>query len=347
MDLPQKKLFPVGMSALALIALALFTPAGSAASPESEGAATGPATGQSESGAAAASSEFGGTTVDVGNPMGGNARGPSRMSLLDDEWELKVGDRVVYEVLEEREESELLTINPEGELQVPLIGRVPAEGKTARELAFDVKDRLEEEFFHRATVMISQRPNDRNRGRVRLVGEVRQQGEQKIPADETLTVSQAILQSGGFTADADRSNVRVVSQGEEEEARRTVDVGEMLESGNFNNDPVLQSGDVVIVGRSEQAGGEVYVLGAVQSPGIYTIRDRNPTLSQAILMADGFTRFARKNRVRLVSENEEGEKTEREIDVGRILDEGDRTNDPEIEGGDMIIVEEKMITFGG
>lgn len=272
---------------------------------------------------------------------------PDYMSLLDDDWELKAGDRLVYEVLEERkEEPLLLVINGNGELLVPLIGRVEAEGKTSKTLAFEIKEELEKEFFHRATVVISQRQEDRNRGRVSVIGEVRRQGEQIIPVDAPLTLSQAIMQSGGFAAEADRTKVSVVGQGEQQ-ARLEVDLGAMLESGDLSQDPVLRAGDAVIVPRADQSQNQVYVLGAVNAPGLYSIRGSNFTLSQVILMAEGFTRFARKSKVRLISKDSSGEKTEREIDVGKILEGGDRAEDPVMQAGDMVIVDEKMISFSG
>lgn len=272
---------------------------------------------------------------------------PDYMTLLDDDWKLKAGDRVVYEVLEEREEEPLLlVVNGSGELLVPLIGRIEAQGKTSKTLAYEIKEELEKEFFHRATVVISQREEDRNRGRVSVIGEVRRQGEQIIPVDSPLTVSQAIMQSGGFSSEADRTKVSVVGKGEEQ-ARLEIDLGAMLESGDLSQDPVLRPGDAVIVPRADQSQSQVYVLGAVNAPGLYSIRGSNFTLSQVILMAEGFTRFARKNKVRLISKDSQGEKTEREVDVGQILDGGDRGEDPVIRPGDMVIVDEKMISFSG
>jgi protein involved in polysaccharide export with SLBB domain len=272
---------------------------------------------------------------------------PDYMTLLDDDWELKAGDRVVYEVLEEREDEPLLlVINGNGELLVPLIGRVEAQGKTSKTLAFEIKEELEKEFFHRATVVIRQREEDRNRGRVSVLGEVRRQGEQIIPVDSPLTLSQAIMQSGGFSAEADRTKVSVVGQGQQQ-ARLEIDLGAMLESGDLSQDPILRAGDAVIVPRADQSQNQVYVLGAVNAPGLYSIRGNNFTLSQVILMAEGFTRFARKNKVRLISRDSNGEKTEREIDVGEILEGGDREGDPVIQPGDMVIVDEKMISFTG
>lgn len=276
-----------------------------------------------------------------------SANGPDYMTLLDDDWELKAGDRLVYEVLEEREEEPLLlVINGNGELLVPLIGRVEAQGKTSKKLAYEIKSKLEEEFFHRATVVISQRQEDRNRGRISVIGEVRRQGEQIIPVDAPLTLSQAIMQSGGFSAEANQAKISIVGQGEQQ-ARMEIDLGAMLESGDLSQDPILKPGDSVIVPRSDQSKNQVYVLGAVNAPGLYSIRGSNFTLSQVILMAEGFTRFARKNKVRLISSDSNGEKTELEVDVGKILQGGDRGEDPVIKPGDMVIVDEKMISFTG
>ncbi len=294
-------------------------------------------------------------TVAVGQPeTAGEATAaalakadPSQMSLLDDDWKLQIGDRLIYEVLEERvEEPLLLAVNGNGELLLPLIGSFPAEGKTSKVLAYEIKAQLEKEFFHRATVVITQRQEDRNRGRVTVIGEVHRQGEQLIPVDAPLTLSQAIMQSGGFTLYANRSLVSVVGAGQDV-ARIEIDLGAMLEQGNMSQDPILKAGDAVIVPRADQANSQVYVLGAVNSPGLYSILGSKYTLSQVILMADGFTRFAKKNKVRLITTDKSGEKQEVEVNVGKILDGGDRGDDPVIKPGDMVIVDEKMISFSG
>jgi protein involved in polysaccharide export with SLBB domain len=271
---------------------------------------------------------------------------PTQMALLDDDWELQIGDRLVYQVLEEQEDELLLAVNGNGELLVPLLGSFPAQGKTSKSLAYEIKQELELDFFHRATVVITQREIDRNRGRVKVIGEVKRQGEQLIPADSPLTLSQAILASGGFTLNADESKVSVVSEGQGR-PRLEIDLGAMLSSGDLSQDPVLTSGDVVIVARADYAGSQVYVLGAVNSPGLYSIRGSQFTLSQVILMADGFTRFAKKTKVRLISKDERGEKIESLVNVDKILDGGDRDDDPVVKPGDMVIVEEKMISFTG
>jgi polysaccharide export outer membrane protein len=167
-----------------------------------------------------------------------------------------------------------------------------------------------------------------------------------IPADSPLTLSQAVLAGGGFTLHADEAKVSIVSEGQEQ-PRVEVDLGKMLSSGDLSRDPILKSGDVVIVARADHAGSQVYVLGAVNAPGLYSIRGSQFTLSQVILMAEGFTRFAKRTKVRLVSKDANGEKTESLVNVDKILDGGDRDDDPVVKPGDMVIVEEKMISFTG
>ncbi len=275
------------------------------------------------------------------------AASPNQMSLLDDEWQLKVGDRVIYEVLEEQEDPGILIVNGNGQLLVPLVGLIPAEGKTSRQLAYEIKKELEVDFFYRATVLISQRQEDRNRGRVAILGEVNRPGEQVIPPDSPLSLTQALLLAGDFTLEADRSNVTVVRGGTGSEESQIVDVDAMRRSGDFSSDVLMQAGDMVIVSRSDELERHVYVLGAVQTPGLYPLVSEKVTLSQMILVADGFTRFAKKNRVRLIKTDENGDQQETEVNVGKILDGGARDNDPIVESGDMIIVDEKMISFTG
>lgn len=289
------------------------------------------------------SGEVGSASVEVAEAD----TSPNQMSLLDDEWQLKVGDRVIYEVLEEQEDPGILIVNGNGQLLVPLIGLVEAEGKTSRQLAYEMKEALEVDFFYRATVLISQRQEDRNRGRVAILGEVNRPGEQIIPPDAPLSLTQALLLAGDFTLDADKSNVTVVRGGTGSEESIVVDVDAMRRSGDFSADVLMRAGDMVIISRSDELERHVYVLGAVESPGLYPLVSEKVTLSQMILVADGFTRFAKKTRVRLIKTDENGEQQETEVNVGKILDGGARDNDPIVESGDMIIVDEKMISFTG
>jgi protein involved in polysaccharide export with SLBB domain len=214
---------------------------------------------------------------------------------------------------------------------------------------------LEETYFHQATVVLDVRESDQYRGRVFLLGEVRNKGSVPLPADEVVTLSDIILRSGGFTELADTSSVTLIRRvpaesgsGLTEESREQYDVGQMLETGNFEDDPALVEDDLVLVPKSEEVGGEVYVLEAVNRPGALPVPSEDFTMSQAILAAGGFTRFARGNRVRLVRyDDETGEKQTTYHDIQQVFEEGDRSDDPVVAPGDFIIVEERTFNFGG
>src|SRR5437879_11588614 len=122
------------------------------------------------------------------------------MSVLDDKKRLGSNDYLSLRVVEDRDnESQHLRVNDNGELEVPYVGLVQAAGKSCKELAYTVKAALEREYYFHATVIIAvDRISEKSRGKVYVYGSVKGQGPQEIPADESYTVSKAIIRAGGF-----------------------------------------------------------------------------------------------------------------------------------------------------
>ncbi len=54
---------------------------------------------------------------------------------LDDKRKLAIGDHVSYRVIEDKNPAVSLVVTDAGDLEVPLLGRVAAAGKTCRQLA--------------------------------------------------------------------------------------------------------------------------------------------------------------------------------------------------------------------
>ena len=114
--------------------------------------------------------------------------------------------------MEDEEDPKPLFVTDSGDLEVPYIGRVPAENKTCRQLAAEIKASLEKRYYYQATVMIAvdvMAKSQKSQGRVYLVGAVRLPGPVEIPNDEVFTLGKAILRAGGFTDYADRRHVKV------------------------------------------------------------------------------------------------------------------------------------------
>lgn len=168
------------------------------------------------------------------------------MSVLDDKKRLGSNDYVSFRVVEDRDnESQMLRVNDNGELEVPYIGLVPAAGKTCRDLAYAIKGALEKEYYYHATVILAvDRVSEKSRGRVYVYGSVKGQGPQEIPADETYTVSKAVIRAGGFGDFADKRKVKLTRKNGQDV---TVDLKRIIEQGHTEEDVVVQPDDQIYV----------------------------------------------------------------------------------------------------
>ena len=172
------------------------------------------------------------------------------MEALDSKYRLAIGDKLSFRVIEDEEEPRPLFVTDSGDLEVPLLGRVPAVGKTCKQLAMQLKQDLEKEYYHQATVIVAVDVMTRSRGKVYLVGPVRAPGPQEVPSDETLTVSKAILRAGGFADFADRRNVKITRKSKGpggQDKTVVVDVAEILERGKTERDFALEPGDLIYI----------------------------------------------------------------------------------------------------
>ena len=181
----------------------------------------------------------------------GIVAGTTSMEVLDHSRRLGAGDRLSYRVVQEKRAPLSLTITDSGEVEVPLIGRVRASGRTCKELAEAIKPMLQREYFIRATVIIGlDSASVKSRGTVYVSGQVRSQGPIEIPAEDRLTVSKAILKAGGFAEFSDNRKVKLVrSKADGKVETIIVDVDAILTKGQIDKDPVLQADDRIIVPR--------------------------------------------------------------------------------------------------
>ena len=168
------------------------------------------------------------------------------MTVLDDKKHLGSNDHVSFRVVEDRDnDSQRLRVNDNGELEVPYIGLVPAQGKTCKELAYTIKGALEKEYYYHATVILAvDRVSEKSRGRIYVYGSVKGQGPQEIPADETYTVSKAIIRAGGFGDFANKRKVKLTRKNGHDV---TIDLKRVIEEGHTDEDVALQPDDQIYV----------------------------------------------------------------------------------------------------
>jgi polysaccharide export outer membrane protein len=167
----------------------------------------------------------------------------------DDKYRLHMGDKISFQVLEDRDGPRILTVADSGEVDVPYIGRTAALDKTCRQLAEQIKEELEKEYYYRASVILALEAASRVLGRVYVWGQVRTQGPIELTLDENLTAAKALVRAGGFGDFANKKRIKVIRPATSNRGRQVFELNmiEILEEGKTDKDIQLESNDAIIV----------------------------------------------------------------------------------------------------
>ncbi len=148
------------------------------------------------------------------------------------DYRLGVGDKIRVTVYNEPDLTGEFWINPDGAISLPLIGTIPALGKTVAEVAAQARAQFADGYLRDPKVamdVIAFRP-------FYILGEVAAPGQ--YPYANGLTALNAIATAKGFTPRADRAVVRIRRQGGEDEV-------------NYRLTPelIIRPGDTIRVGE--------------------------------------------------------------------------------------------------
>ena len=116
----------------------------------------------------------------------------------------------------------------------------------------------------------------------------------------------------------------------------TINLSDLMETGDTKNNIPLQAGDVVTVPHA----GIVYVLGAVGRAGGYILaNDRSQLTTLKILsLAGGLTRTAKSDKAVIVRKDNSGQQHEVPIDLKKVLDR--KAEDLQLQPSDILYVPE-------
>jgi polysaccharide export outer membrane protein len=97
----------------------------------------------------------------------------------------------------------------------------------------------------------------------------------------------------------------------------TINLNDLLETGDTRNNIQLHAGDVVTVPHA----GIVYVLGAVTRPGGFVVsNDRTQLTTLKVLsLAGGLTNIAKTQRAVIIRKDDTGKQSETEVDLKKVL----------------------------
>ena len=231
-----------------------------------------------------------------------------------------------------------------GYIIMPQVGRIAVAGKTIPGAEAAVKRALQSSQLHHASVLIErvQGADIENGPLIYLSGEFSRPGQWHIPKNITPTLVNVILSSGGTSAKADLTRVRVMRIASNKGVVEEVNVQKILDGGGLTSDLTLDEGDVITIPAGPSS--LIYLTGNVARPGGFPLSvGEKLSAYGAILQGGGFARFADQSGVYVLRAVPDGSKVKLPVNVKEIK-RGHRA-DVQLQSGDIIVVPEKFFSW--
>jgi polysaccharide export outer membrane protein len=235
-----------------------------------------------------------------------------------------VGDQVTLQVYKNQDLSGDFTVGPDGTITLPLVGAVPAAGRSEGVLAQELTRVLGKDYLVDPKVTIAVKTYQSQF--VYVTGAVNRAS--RVSLHPGMTLKDVLSEAG----------VALVS-GQEIVLTRTGSGGDKVAINSADLElpdvPLPRDGDVLSV----QEPLYVFMQGEVRRPGRLTLT-KGMTLLQAISMSEGLTDWASKREIRIL--RKEGDSTE-EISVNLRKVEGRQVEDPPLRANDVVLVKRRIL----
>lgn len=219
-------------------------------------------------------------------------------------------DTIEISVYGEKDLNQTVSVSEEGTIRFPLIGQVKIAGLTSDEATRTIENLLKKDYLLKPQVSVLIKEH----GKIYIFGAVKQPGSYELKGP--LTVVDALVLAGGTKDNANLAKIKVIKK----EAKEYV-VDLETQGKSFFLEPL----DKIVV----EEYGQIYIVGAVNTPGVYNLEKSNLTPLDAILfLANGTKDNANLSAVKVIREYN-GKRNEQALDLNDqqtkfILKEGDR-----------------------
>ncbi len=169
-------------------------------------------------------------------------------SSSETEYRIQPEDVLQIAVYEEKDLSTKARVTGSGEINFPLLGRIPVVGKTVLEVQEKVETLLEKDYLVNPQVQVFILSyHARN---VYLTGAVSNPGSYSLALGKPTTLMEAIAMAGGFREDAAVSKVRIIRIEKGREKTFRVNANDVIKKGDKTKDVEVLPNDVVFVPES-------------------------------------------------------------------------------------------------
>lgn len=205
-------------------------------------------------------------------------------------------DTLAVTVVDEPDLTRQYTVDSDGAIQMPYLGRVAAAGSTVEDLRHRITTALQKDWIRNPQVLVGvQQYKARS---VLVTGAVR--APQRVTLTGlTMSLLEALTLAGSPTSQA-ANEVTVVrakiKPGQKEPESITVDRRE-LELGKAGRDVILEDGDIINVPEAQK----FWVSGAVKNQGQY-VYETGMTVARALIVAGGLSERGSDRRITIKRE---------------------------------------------
>lgn len=171
-----------------------------------------------------------------------------------------------------------ITVRKDGNVWLPVIGPVVAEGQTLVEFEASLR-KAATRFYVDPQVSVEILRHESQKFFV--VGEVRAPGA--FPVDGDTTLLEALTLAGGVPETGDLTSGTIVRDGKP----LPIDLHGLAKLGDLTRNVFMRAGDVVFI--PDNSVQKVFVLGEVKNPGVVKIQRTQLTLAEALATTGGPT----------------------------------------------------------
>lgn len=166
-----------------------------------------------------------------------------------------IGDQVSINLPFYEGETTQTQVAPDGMIYLSLIGGVPAEGRTPKELEQELEKRYRKYLRYPTVGVVPTSFGDRQ---VFVGGEVNVPGAKTMPGP--LGVMEAVIMAGGMKDTAGTNKIVLIRRGPDDKPMlRVVDLAQFTDTADPNENLILQPYDIVFVPRSRIAEVNLWV----------------------------------------------------------------------------------------
>jgi polysaccharide export outer membrane protein len=241
--------------------------------------------------------------------------------LPGEEYRIGKDDLIEVTVFEVADLNASSRVTASGTVSMPLLGPVEVAGRTPQEVERSIEQGLKAKYINdpHVTVFVREYASQP----VSVLGAVKLPSIYQIKGQkfllDMLAMAQGLSENAGNTIQIVRSrgNLDVKSDQTTERASAiSVNIEDLFENGKTELNVPIYAGDTINVLRA----GSVFVVGEVVRPNEFVLRNgKNVTLSQAVALANGFTKDAKRAECTVIRYLRDGTKQEIKADAAKIL----------------------------